>query len=152
MENTITTLDGYEYILIYRQPTSMNTMCVYKIKKGSEDPVYFLAASEMSEWFIKKNTFNQMKVHVAPQSYEGFFKDEFTAILMAKNVAMDSVIELQKFALEEAQRTLTEVTEKLSKIQSKISWEDCDAFNRYYDSQNELKKTAVIREREDNND
>ena len=151
MENTITTLDGYEYIPIYRQPTSMNTMCVYKIKKGSEDPVYFLAASEMSEWFIKKNTFNQMKVHAAPQSYEGFFKDEFTAILMAKNVAMDSFIELQKSALEEAQRTLTEVTEKLSKIQSKISWEGCDAFSKYYDSQDELRKAAVIREREDNN-
>ena len=26
------TLDGYEYILTYRQPTTMNTMCVYKIQ------------------------------------------------------------------------------------------------------------------------
>lgn len=152
MGNMITTLDGYKYIPIYRQPTTMNTLCVYKIQKGSENPVYFLAASEMSEWFIKKNTFNQMKMHMAPQSYEGFFKDEFTAILMAKNVAMDSYIALQKSALEAAQRTLAEVTEKLSKIQSKISWEDCDAFNRYYDSQDELRKTAVTREREDNND
>lgn len=151
MENTITTLDGYEYIPIYRQPTSMNTMCVYKIKKGSEDPVYFLAASEMSKWFIKKNTFNQMKVHVAPQSYEGFFKDEFTAILMAKNVAMDSYIALQKSALEEAQKALAEITEKLVKLQSEISWESFDAFSKYYDSQDELRKAAINREKENKN-
>ena len=49
MKNTITTLDGYEYILIYRQPTSMNTLCVYKIQKKNEDTVYFLASSELSD-------------------------------------------------------------------------------------------------------
>lgn len=152
MKNTITTLDGYEYILIYRQPTSMNTLCVYKIQKENEDTVYFLASSEMNEWLIKRSTFNAMKTHVAPQYYEGFFDNELTAILMAKNVAMDSCIELQKSALEEAQRALTQVTEELSKLQSKISLEDCDAFKRYYDSQDELRRAAVIREREDNND
>lgn len=26
------TLDGYEYILTYRQPTTLNTLCVYKIQ------------------------------------------------------------------------------------------------------------------------
>lgn len=146
-----TTLDGYKYTLIYRQPTTMNTMCVYKIQNGNEDPVYFLASSEISEWFIQKHTFNKMKTHIAPQHYEGFFKDEFTAILMAKNVAMDSYITLQKSALEEAQKALAQVTEKLVNLQSKISWENCDVYNRYYDSQDELRKVAVIREREDKN-
>ena len=147
----ITTLDGYKYILIYRQPTTMNTMCVYKILKENEDTVYFLASSELNEWFIKNNTFNEMKTQIMPQHYEGFFKDEFTAILMAKNVAMDSYITLQKYALEEAQKDLAQVTEKLVNLQSKISWENCDAYNRYYDSQNELRKVAVIRERGDKN-
>ena len=147
----ITTLDGYKYILIYRQPTTMNTMCVYKILKENEDTVYFLASSELSEWFIKNNTFNKMKTHIMPQHYEGFFKDEFTAILMAKNVAMDSYITLQKYALEKAQKDLAQVTEKLVNLQSKISWENCDAYNRYYDSQDELRKVAVIRERGDKN-
>ena len=147
----ITTLDGYEYILIYRQPTTMNTMCVYKIQNGNEDPVYFLASSKISEWSIQRHTFNEMKTHIAPQHYEGFFKDEFTAILMAKNVAMDSYITLQKSALEEAQKALAQVTEKLVNLQSKISWENCDAYNRYYDSQDELRKVAVIRERGDKN-
>ena len=54
------TLDGYKYLLIYRQPTTMNTMCVYRILKADEDPVYFLASGELSEWFISKNTFNGM--------------------------------------------------------------------------------------------
>ena len=147
----ITTLDGYKYILIYRQPTTMNTMCVYKIQKGNEDPVYFLASSEISEWFIKRNTFNKIKTHIAPQHYEGFFKDEFTAILMAKNVAMDSYITLQKSALEKAQKALAEATEKLVKLQSVVSWEGCDAFEQYYDSQDELRKAALIRERGDKN-
>ena len=147
----ITTLDGYKYILIYRQPTTMNTMCVYKILKENEDTVYFLASSELSERFIKNHTFNKMKTHIMPQHYEGFFKDEFTAILMAKNVAMDSYITLQKYALEEAQKNLAQVTEKLVNLQSKISWENCDAYNRYYDSQDELRKVAVIRERGDKN-
>ena len=142
------TLDGYKYILIYRQPTTMNTMCVYKILKENEDTVYFLASGELSEWFISRSTFNEMKSHVLPQHYEGFFKDEFTAILMAKNVAMDTVITLQKSALEEAQKTLAEVSEKLANLQSKISWEGCDAFEQYYDSQDELKKDAVNREKE----
>lgn len=142
------TLDGYKYLLIYRQPTTMNTMCVYRILKANEDPVYFLASGELSEWFISRSTFNEMKSHILPQHYEGFFKDEFTAILMAKNVAMDTVITLQKSALEEAQKTLAEVSEKLAKIQSKISWEGCDAFEQYYDSQDELKKDAVNREKE----
>ena len=88
------TLDGYKYILIYRQPTTMNTMCVYKILKENEDTIYFLASSELNEWFIKNSTFNEMKTYIMPQHYEGFFKDEFTAILMAKNVAMDTVITL----------------------------------------------------------
>ena len=133
----ITTLDGYKYILIYRQPTTMNTMCVYKILKENEDTVYFLASSELSEWFIKNSTFNEMKTHIMPQHYEGFFKDEFTAILMAKNIAMDSYIALQKSALEEAQRALAQATE------------GCDAFEQYYDSQDELREAALNREKED---
>lgn len=145
------TLDGYKYLLIYRQPTTMNTMCVYRILKANEDPVYFLASGELSEWFISKSTFNEMKSHILPQHYEGFFKDELTAILMAKNVAMDTYIALQKSALENAQKALAQVTEELVKLQSKISWENCDAFEKYYDSQDELRKTAINREREDKN-
>ena len=149
MKNT--TLDGYKYLLIYRQPTTMNTMCVYRILKANENPVYFLASGELSEWFISRSTFNEMKSHILPQHYEGFFKDEFTAILMAKNIAMDSYIALQKSALEEAQKALAEVTEKLVKLQSEISLENCDAFEQYYDSQDELRKAAINRERKDKN-
>ena len=149
MKNT--TLDGYKYLLIYRQPTTMNTMCVYRILKANEDSVYFLASSKLSEWFIENSTFNEMKSHILPQHYEGFFKDEFTAILMAKNIAMDSYIALQKSALEEAQKALAEVTEKLVKLQSEISLENCDAFEQYYDSQDELRKAAINRERKDKN-
>ena len=145
------TLDGYKYLLIYRQPTTMNTMCVYRILKANEDPVYFLASSKLSEWFIENSTFNEMKSHILPQHYEGFFKDEFTAILMAKNIAMDSYIALQKSALEEAQKVLAEVTENLVKLQSEISLENCDAFEQYYDSQDELRKAAINRERKDKN-
>ena len=145
------TLDGYEYILTYRQPTTLNTLCVYKIQNihnTNENPVYFLASCELSERFISMNTFNEMKTHIMPQHYEGFFKDEFTAILMAKNIAMDSYIALQKSALEEAQRALAEATEELVKLQSGISWEGCDTFEQYYDSQDELRKAALNREKE----
>ena len=148
------TLDGYEYILTYRQPTTMNTLCVYKIQNihnTNENPVYFLASVELNERFIKNRTFNEMKTHILPQHYEGFFKDEFTAILMAKNVAMDAVIELQKSALEEAQKSLAEATEKLVKLQSVVSWEGCDAFEQYYDSQDELRRAALKREKEAEN-
>jgi hypothetical protein len=148
------TLDGYEYILTYRQPTTMNTLCVYKIQNihnTNENPVYFLASGELRERFIRESTFNEMKTHIMPQHYEGYFKDEFTAILMAKNVAMDTYITLQESALEEAQKTLSEVSEKLAKLQSKISWEGCDAFKQYYNSQDELRKTALNREKEDKN-
>lgn len=143
------TLDGYKYLLIYRQPTTMNTMCVYRILKANEDPVYFLASSELSEWFIKNNTFNEMKTHIAPQHYEGFFKDEFTAILMAKYVAAHSYIDLQKAALEDAQKTLAEVSKELINLQSCISFENCDVYGQYYNSQDELRRTAVNREREE---
>lgn len=145
------TLDGYEYILTYRQPTALNTLCVYKIQNihnTNENPVYFLASGELRERFISMNTFNEMKTHILPQHYEGFFKDEFTAILMAKNVAMNTVITLQKSALEKTQKTLAEVSEKIANLQSAISWEGCDAFEQYYDSQDELKKAALNREKE----
>ena len=145
------TLDGYKYIPIYRQPTTMNTMVVYKILKENENTVYFLASSELSEWFIKNSTFNEMKANIMPQHYEGFFKDEFTAILMAKNVAMDTVIASQKSALEKAQKALAQATEEFVKLQSKISWENCDAYKQYYDSQDELRKAALKREKEDKN-
>ena len=148
------TLDGYEYILTYRQPTTLNTLCAYKIQNihnTNENPVYFLASGELRERFISMSTFNEMKTHILPQHYEGYFKDEFTAILMAKNVAMDTVITSQKSALEEAQKALAEATEKLVKLQSVVSWEGCDAFNQYYDSQDELKRAAVNREKEDKN-
>ena len=144
-------MDGYEYILIYRQPTTLNTLCVYKIQNihnTNENPVYFLASGELRERFISMSTFNEMKTHILPQHYEGYFKDEFTAILMAKNVAMDTVITSQKSALEEAQKDLAEATEKLVKLQSVVSWEGCDAFNQYYDSQDEFKRAAVNREKE----
>lgn len=142
------TLDGYKYLLIYRQPTTMNTMCVYRILKSNEDPVYFLASGELSERFISKNTFNGMKTHILPQHYEGFFKDEFTAILMAKYVAAHSYIDLQKDALEDAQKALAEVTEKLVNLQSYISFENCEAYEQYFDSQDELRKDAIDREKE----
>lgn len=145
------TLDGYEYILTYRQPTTLNTLCVYKIQNihnTNKNPVYFLASGELRERFISMSTFNEMKTHILPQHYEGYFKDEFTAILMAKNVAMDTVITSQKSALEKAQKALAEATEKLVKLQSVVSWEGCDAFNQYYDSQDELKRAAVIHEKE----
>ena len=150
------TLDGYEYTVVYKQTTTMNTLCVYKIQQVIEEtdeaPVFFLASSELREQFIQMNTFNGMKTHIMPQHYEGFFDNELTAILMAKNVAMDSYIAFQKSALEEAQRALAEVTERLVKLQSEISWEGCDAFSKYYDSQDELRRAAVISEREDNDD
>ena len=145
------TLDGYEYIQIYRQPTSMNTLSVYKIQNihnANENPVYFLASHELSERFISMRTFNEMKSHIMPQHYEGFFDNELTAILMAKNVAMDSYIELQKSALEEAQRALAQATEDFVKLQSEISWVGCDTFEQYYDSQDELRKAALNREKE----
>ena len=148
------TLDGYEYILTYRQPTTMNTLCVYKIQNihnTNENPVYFLASGELKERFIRENTFNEMKTHILPQHYEGYFKDEFTAILMAKNIAMDTVITLQKSALEKAQKALAEATEKLVKLQSVVSWEGCDAFEQYYDSQEELRRAALKREKEAEN-
>ena len=149
------TLDGYEYTVVYKQTTTMNTLCVYKIQQVIEEtdeaPVFFLAAGELSERFISMSTFNEMETHIMPQHYEGFFKDEFTAILMAKNIAMDSYIALQKSALEEAQRALAEATEELVKLQSEISWEGCDAFEQYYDSQDELRKAAINRERKDKN-
>lgn len=139
------------YTPIYHQPTTMNTMVVYKIQKGKENPVYFLASGELSEWFISTSTFNEMKTRIAPQHYEGFFKDELTAILMATNVAKDTVITLQKSALEEAQKALAQATEELVKLQFKISWENCDAFNEYYNSQDELRKAALKRKKEDKN-
>ena len=145
------TLDGYEYILTYRQPTTLNTLCVYKIQNihnTNEGPVYFLASHELREQFISMNTFNEMKTHIMPQHYEGFFDNELTAILMAKNVAIDSYIALQKSALEEAQRALAQATEDFVKLQSEISWEGCDAFEQYYDSQDELRKAALNREKE----
>ena len=145
------TLDGYEYIQIYRQPTSMNTLSVYKIQNihnANENPVYFLASHELSERFISMRTFNEMKSHIMPQHYEGFFDNELTAILMAKNVAMDTVITLQKSAVEEAHRALAQATEDFVKLQSEISWEGCDAFEQYYDSQDELRKAALNREKE----
>ena len=148
------TLDGYEYILTYRQPTTLNTLCVYKIQNihnTNENPVYFLASGELREWFISISTFNEMKTHIMPQHYEGFFKDEFTAILMAKNIAMDTVIALQKSALEKAQETLAQATEELVKLQSVVSWEGCDAFEQYYDSQDELRRAALKREKEAEN-
>lgn len=148
------TLDGYEYILTYRQPTTLNTLCVYKIQNihnTNENPVYFLASGELSEWFISTSTFNEMKTHIMPQHYEGFFKDELTAILMATNIAKDSVITLQKSALEEAQKALAQASEELVKLQFKISWENCDAFNEYYNSQDELRRAAVNREKGDEN-
>ena len=149
------TLDGYEYTVVYKQATTMNTLCVYKIQQVIEEtdeaPVFFLASSELSERFISMNTFNEMKTHIMPQHYEGFFKDEFTAILMAKNVAMNTVITLQKSALEKAQKTLAQTTEELVKLQSEISWENCDAFEQYYDSQEELRRAALKREKEAEN-
>lgn len=147
------TLDGYEYTVVYKQATTMNTLCVYKIQqvieKTDEAPVFFLASSELREQFIQMHTFDEMKANIMPQHYEGYFKDEFTAILMAKNVAMDAVIALQKSALEKAQGTLAQATEELVKLQSKISWESCDAFDEYYNSQDEIKKAAINREKED---
>ena len=145
------TLDGYEYGVIYRQPTALNTMCVYRIQKTNENTVYFLASSELSEWFIKKNTFNQMKTHIATQHYEGFFKDEFTAILMAKYVAARSYIELQKSALEEAQKALAKAPENLVNLKSSILWGNCEVYDQYYDSQEALRRAAVNREKENKN-
>ena len=150
MKNAMT-LDGYVYTPIYHQPTTMNTMCVYRIQKADEEPMYFLASCEMNERFIQRNTFNQMKTHIMPQHYEGFFKDELTAILMATNIAKDSVITLQKSTLEEAQKALAQASEELVKLQFKISWENCDAFNEYYNSQDELRRAAVNREKGDEN-
>lgn len=148
MKNVMT-LDGYVYTPIYHQPTTMNTMCVYRIQKTDEEPMYFLASCEMSEWFIKKNTFNQMKTHVMPQHYEGFFKDEFSAILMAKNIAMDSCIERQKSAFKKAQEVLEKAVEDIEKVKSTFSLEDI--YDQYYDSQEELRRAALKREKEAEN-
>lgn len=149
------TLDGYEYTVVYKQATTMNTLCVYKIQQVIEEtdeaPVFFLASRELREQFIQMHTFDEMKTRIMPQHYEGFFKDEFSAILMAKNIAMDAVIALQKSALEKAQETLAQTTEELVKLQSEVSWEGCDAFEQYYDSQDELREAALNREKEAEN-
>lgn len=149
------TLDGYEYTVVYKQATTMNTLCVYKIQQVIEEtdeaPVFFLASREFREQFIQMHTFDEMKANIMPQHYEGFFKDEFSAILMAKNVAMDCYIELQKNALETAQKALANATAELAKHKSEISWENCDAYCQYYDSQEELRRAALKREKEAEN-
>lgn len=149
------TLDGYEYTVVYKQATTMNTLCVYKIQQVIEEtdetPVFFLASREFREQFIQMHTFDEMKTNIMPQHYEGFFKDEFSAILMAKNVAMDCYIELQKNALETAQKALANATAELAKHKSEISWENCDAYCQYYDSQEELRRAALKREKEAEN-
>lgn len=147
------TLDGYEYTVVYKQATTMNTLCVYKIQQVIEEPdeapVYFLASGELSERFISMSTFNEMKTHIMPQHYEGFFKDEFSAILMAKNIAMDSCIERQKSAFKKAQEVLEKAVEDIEKVKSTFSLEDI--YDQYYDSQEELRRAALKREKEAKN-
>lgn len=146
------TLDGYEYTLIFKQPTSMNTLCVYEIQQvvqeTNEPPVYFLASNELREHFITWNTFNQLKSYIMPQHFEGFFVDKFTAILMAKNIAMDCYIKSQKAALENAQKVLEDVSKIFVKCQSEISWDNCDEYMKYYDAQDALREEAEDRENE----
>ena len=55
---------------------------------------------------------------------------------------------MKNITLDGYEYILAEATEKLVKLQSVVSWEGCDAFNQYYDSQDELKKAAVNREKE----
>ena len=124
------TLDGYEYTMVYKQITTMNTLCVYKIQQVIEEtdeaPVFFLASSELREQFIQMHAFDEMKANIMPQHYEGFFKDKFSAILMAKNIAMDSCIERQKSAFKKAQEVLQKAVEDEKKSMSKIG-----EFGRY---------------------
>lgn len=147
------TLDGYEYTVVYKQATTMNTLCVYKIQQVIEEtdeaPVFFLASSELREQFIQMHTFDEMKTHIMPQHYEGFFKDEFSAILMAKNIAMDSCIERQKSAFKKAQEVLEKAVEDIEKVKSTFSLEDI--YDQYYDSQEELRRAALKREKEAKN-
>lgn len=147
------TLDGYEYTVVYKQATTMNTLCVYKIQqvieKTDEAPVFFLASSELREQFIQMHTFDEMKANIMPQHYEGFFKDEFSAILMAKNIAMDSCIERQKSAFKKAQEVLEKAVEDIEKVKSTFSLEDI--YDQYYDSQEELRRAALKREKEAEN-
>lgn len=147
------TLDGYEYAVVYKQATTMNTLCVYKIQQVIEEtdeaPVFFLASSELREQFIQMHTFDEMKTHIMPQHYEGFFKDEFSAILMAKNIAMDSCIERQKSAFKKAQEVLEKAVEDIEKVKSTFSLEDI--YDQYYDSQEELRRAALKREKEAKN-
>lgn len=147
------TLDGYEYTVVYKQATTMNTLCVYKIQQVIEEtdeaPVFFLASSELREQFIQMHTFDEMKANIMPQHYEGFFKDEFSAILMAKNIAMDSCIERQKSAFKKAQEVLEKAVEDIEKVKSTFSLEDI--YDQYYDSQEELRMAALNREKEAEN-
>lgn len=147
------TLDGYEYTVVYKQATTMNTLCVYKIQQVIEEtdeaPVFFLASSELREQFIQMHTFDEMKTHIMPQHYEGFFKDEFSAILMAKNIAMDSCIERQKSAFKKAQEVLEKAVEDIEEVKSTFSLEDI--YDQYYDSQEELIRAALKREKEAEN-
>ena len=147
------TLDGYEYTVVYKQATTMNTLCVYKIQQVIEETdeasVFFLASSELREQFIQMHTFDEMKTHIMPQHYEGFFKDEFSAILMAKNIAMVSCIERQKSAFKKAQEVLEKAVEDIEKVKSTFSLEDI--YDQYYDSQEELRRAALKREKEDGN-
>ena len=84
-----------------------------------------------------------------PQHYEGFFKDKFSAILMAKNVAMDSCIEQQKSAFKKAQEVLEKAVENIEKVKSTFSLEDI--YDQYYNSQEELRRAALNREKEEEN-
>lgn len=147
------TLDGYEYTVVYKQATTMNTLCVYKIQQVIEEtdeaPVFFLASSELREQFIQMHTFDEMKANIMPQHYEGFFKDEFSAILMAKNIAMDSCIERQKTAFKKAQEVLQKAVEDIEKVKATFSLEDI--YDQYYDSQEELRRAALKREKEAEN-
>lgn len=147
------TLDGYEYTVVYKQATTMNTLCVYKIQQVIEEtdeaPVFFLASSGLREQFIQMHTFDEMKANIMPQHYEGFFKDEFSAILMAKNIAMDSCIERQKSAFKKAQEVLEKAVEDIEKVKSTFSLEDI--YDQYYDSQEELRRAALKREKEAEN-
>lgn len=139
------TMDGYEFELVAEIPTTMNTMCIYEVTKiDSEDctvkPEYFLASAKYRDQYFQMHLLYEIKANIMPQHYEAFFDDKLTAILMARNVALESYLEKQNYELEEAEKKLHIANECLAKFLKDYSLRIFDEYRQFYNDQDESRK------------
>lgn len=139
LDETIKTTDGYYLNLIHEVPNVINTMYIYNVRGPKHYHKFIVKSAKYKSGYISNKPFKHITSYILPQHYECIVDTELEAVRIAKEVAMESIIDFAKQQIEIAMSALSVVEKEYQRIID-TDHPHNDILNKFWDNQDDMRK------------